>query len=360
MVVAYEVAPKLRISRADRAELRKVARGQVVAARRVRRAKVVLLCWERVPHEEIARRLDTSADQVRKWRQAYLQGGLKGLDDAARSGRPPRITPQERIAVLGVACRDPSQFGEARTFWSQETLARTLVRTGRVRSVSRSSVGRILRRAKLRPHKVRMWCTSTDPDYDEKLADIVNLYLDPPESESVLSIDEKTGMQALSRAHPLRRARPGRIGQEEFEYKRNGTRCLFACFNVRTGHVLGRLTATRKSEDFLGFLDEVAAAYRTGVVHVVLDNLNTHYGPAVEAWNRRHGGRFRFHFTPTHGSWLNQVEIYFGILVRRVLKGASYPTTARLDLAVLRFLRQWNEQEAHPFRWTYRGETLVA
>lgn len=321
---------------------------------------MVLMCWERIPHEEIARRLLTSADQVRKWRERYREGGIEGLEDELRAGRPCRITPLERMAVIGVACRDPAQFGEARTLWSQESLCRTVLRTGRVRRISRASVGRILKHAGLRPHKVKMWCTSTDPLYDEKLADIVDLYLDPPEGEPVVSIDEKTGMQALSRKHALRRPRPGCDGRDEFEYRRNGTRCLFACFNIRTGRVLGRLTARRKSEDFLAFMDEVALAYRGGVVHVVLDNLNTHYGPKVDEWNRRHGGRFRFHFTPTHGSWLNQVEIYFGILSRRVLKAASYPNTRLLDAAVERFLRQWNEQEAHPFRWTYRGKTLVA
>jgi transposase len=221
-------------------------------------------------------------------------------------------------------------------------------------------VWRILRNAGIKPHKVKMWCMSTDPLYDEKLADITSLYLEPPPGEPVLSIDEKTGMQALSRAHALRRPRPGQIGKQEFEYRRNGTRCLFGCLNVRTGHVLGRMSATRKSVDFLSFMDEVARTYRQGRVHVVLDNLNTHYGPAVREWNERHGNRFVFHYTPTHGSWLNQIEIFFGILSRRVLKYASYATTRLLDNAVLRFLDQWNEEEGHPFRWTYRGKTLVA
>ena len=304
--------------------------------------------------------METSAGQVRKWRRRFEEWGLDGLFDAPREGRPPQITPREQIRVLGVACRDPQQFGEARTLWSVKSLAKVLVQSGRVRAISPTSVWRILRNAGIKPHKVKMWCTSTDPLYDEKLADITSLYLEPPPGEPVLSIDEKTGMQALSRAPALRRPRPGEVGKEEFEYRRNGTRCLFACLNVRTGHVLGRLSATRKSVDFLSFMDEVARTYRQGRVHVVADNLNTHYGPAVRAWNERHGNRFVFHYTPTHGSWLNQVEIFFGILSRRVLKHASYATTRLLDNAILRFLRQWNEEEGHPFRWTYRGETLVA
>ncbi len=264
------------------------------------------------------------------------------------------------MRVLGVACRDPTQFGEARTTWSLECLARVLVETRRVKRISKSSVHRILQGAGLKPHKVRMWCTSTDPDYDAKLAKITDLYLDPPPGEPVVCIDEKTGMQALGRRHPLKRPRPGRVGREEYEYRRNGTRCLFACFNVRTGHVLGRVSARRTQADFLHFLDEVARTYRQGVVHVVLDNLNTHKSDALAEWNRRRRNRFRFHYTPTHASWLNQVEIFFGIFVRRVLKHASYGSTKLLDRAIERFLDQWNAREAHPFRWTYQQRTLVA
>jgi transposase len=350
----------LRLSRKDRRKLRDAARGHKVEARLKRRAQVILLCWEGLPHATVARRVGTASSQVRKWVRRFRESGVEGLADAPRSGRPCRISPAERVRTLGMACRDPAQFGEERATWSLEALARRLVESGRVRAISKSSVHRILSNAGLKPHKVRMWCTSTDPDYDTKLAEITGLYLDPPPGEPVVCIDEKTGMQALSRRHPLRRPRPGRPGREEFEYKRNGTRCLFACFNVRTGHVLGRLSARRKEEDFLSFLDAVAATYRQGVVHVVADNLNIHKGPGVAEWNRRHENRFRFHYTPTHGSWLNQVEIFFGILVRRVLRHASYGSTALLDQAVERFLRRWNAREAHPFRWTYRQQTLVA
>jgi transposase len=337
-----------------------MARGHKVEARLKRRAQIVLLCWEGVPHAEVARRLGTPESQVRKWLRRFREERVDGLCDAPRAGRPCLITPAERVRVLGVACRDPARFGEERTTWSLESLARVLVDSGRVKTISKSSVHRILEGAGLKPHKVRMWCTSSDPLYDQKLAEITSLYLDPPPGEPVVCIDEKTGMQALSRLHPLRRPRPGQSCREEFEYRRNGTRCLFACFNVRTGHVLGRTTARRKQDDFLSFLDEVARTYRHGVVHAVLDNLNTHKSAAVEEWNRRHGNRFRFHYTPTHASWLNQVEIFFGILVRRVLRHASYGSTKLLEHAIARFLAQWNLREAHPFRWTYRQRTLVA
>jgi transposase len=200
-----------------------------------------------------------------------------------------------------------------------------------------------------------MWCTSNDPDYDRKAADVTGLYLDPPAGEPVLSIDEKTQMQALSRRVALRRARPGRAGRQEHDYERNGTRCLLACFDVRTGRVLGRMTAQRRSVDFLAFLDAVARAHPRGRVHLVLDNLNTHYGPAIDDWNRAHRGRFQFHYTPFHASWLNQVEIFFSILARRVLHHAEFATTEDLDRAVMGFVADWNRDEAHPFAWTYDG-----
>ena len=192
---------------------------------------------------------------------------------------------------------------------------------------------------------------------------IVDLYINPPPGEPVLSIDEKTGMQALSRARELQLAGPGRTARFDFEYKRNGTRCLFACFNVGTGKVLARCTTHRKRPDFFAFMDLVAMAYRQRRVHVVLDNLNTHrdtrQGTFVTDWNRRHGSRFVFHYTPTHGSWLNQVELWFGIVSRRILRYGNFPSPDELVAAIEAFIAEWNERDAHPFRWTYDGLPLV-
>jgi len=192
---------------------------------------------------------------------------------------------------------------------------------------------------------------------------IVRLYVKRPPGEPVLCVDEKTGMQALSRSRELRPAQPGRRGRQEFEYKRNGTRCLFACFNVGTGKVLGRCTERRKRPDFFSFMDEVASTYRQRRVHVVLDNLNTHKntsrGAFITEWNRSHGNRFFFHYTPTHGSWLNQVELWFAIVSRRVLRHGNFRTLNELVAAIEMFIEEWNEWEAHPFRWTYLGLPLV-
>jgi len=155
----------------------------------------------------------------------------------------------------------------------------------------------------------------------------------------------------------------GREARFEFEYKRNGTRCLFACFNVGTGKVLGRCTTQRKRVDFFSFLDWVASVYRQSRVHIILDNMNTHRdtrkGAFVTEWNRRHKNRFVFHYTPTHGSWLNQVELWFGIVSRRILRYGNFRSPDELIEAVNAFVSEWNEKEAHPFRWTYEGLPLV-
>jgi transposase len=297
------------------------------------------------------------------WLGRFRDDRLKGLEDLSRSGRPAEITPLERHQVIATACLSPLDFGFQRTLWDHATLAGAVMSAGLVRSISSRTVGRILADAEIKPHRIKMWCHSDDPAYQEKMQEIVELYINLPKGEPVLSIDEKTGMQALSRKRALTFARPGRPGRFEFEYKRNGTRCLFACFNVGTGKVLGQSTRQRKRTDFLSFMDRVASAYRQRRVHVILDNLNTHrdttQGAFMTEWNERHGNRFVFHYTPTHASWLNQVELWFGVLTRRILRYGNFHSPDELVQAVMAFLQQWNETEAHPFRWTYDGLPLV-
>lgn len=346
------------------AQLQAIVRQPKGEARLHRRARMVLLAAAGESISSIARRMGTNRLRVGQWLRSFSERGIVGLHDKQRSGRPPEITALERHQVVAAACQSPRQFGVERDLWSHEALAQALVDKGLVRAVSSTTVGRILQDAEIRPHRVRSWCHSTDPFFQEKMASIVRLYVDAPTGEPVLSIDEKTGMQALSRSRALQPPRAGRAGRFEFEYKRNGTRCLFACFNVRTGKVLGRLTHQRRRQDFLAFMDEVAARYRQRRVHVVLDNLNTHRdttrGAFISDWNRAHGERFKFHYTPTHGSWLNQVELWFSVLSRRVLRYGNFSSPEQLTGTVRAFIRQWNSSEAKPFRWTYEGRPLVS
>lgn len=351
------------MTRPDRARLQTVLREQRGEARAYRRARLVLMLSRGASISSVARSLGTCRSRVLEWADRYRARGIQGLQDRPRSGRPAILTSLERHQVIALACRQPRSYGVARNTWTHESLRSALVRAGLVRAISTSEVGRILDAADLKPHRVKRWCHSDDPDFQTKMRAIVRLYVHPPPGEPVLCIDEKTGMQALSRSRELQLARPGKSGRQEFEYRRHGTRCLFACFNVGTGKVLGRCTSSRKRTDFFSFLDRVAACYRQRRVHVILDNLNTHkntsQGNFITDWNRRHGRRFVFHYTPTHGSWLNQVELWFGIVTRRVLRHGSFQTPDELIQAVVQFTERWNRSEAHPFRWTYEGLPLV-
>lgn len=352
------------LSRKESEDLGEIARRQCGEARLYRRARMVLLAALGETSSSIARKLGTSRGRVGDWLRRFEEHRLEGLSDLYRSGRPPEITSMERHQVIATACGSPMDFGFQRTLWSHATLRDTLLSAGLVRSISTSTIGRILDDAEIKPHRVKMWCQSKDPMFREKMQEIVDLYISPPPGEPVLSIDEKSGLQALSRSRALRPAAPGRAGRFEFQYKRNGTRCLFACFNVGTGRVLGRLTRHRKRPDFFSFMDMVASVYRQRRVHVILDNLNTHRnttkGAFVTEWNRRHGNRFVFHYTPTKGSWLNQVELWFGIVSRRILRYGNFHSPDELVRAIEAFIKEWNRAEAHAFRWTYEGLPLVS
>jgi transposase len=222
--------------------------------------------------------------------------------------------------------------------------------------ISRSTVQRVLSAEGLRPHRVRQWLHSPDPLFREKVARVCDLYLHPPQDSVVVCIDEKP-MQVLTRKHPCTRERDGSV-RREFEYVRHGTCALLASFNVQSGEVLGKVVKHRTADALIGFLEEVAERHPGRQVHVVWDNLNIHKEGKTKRWssfNRRHGRRFHFTFTPLHASWVNQVEIWFSILQRRVLRHGSFFNYANLKSAVLGFITRWNRLDAHPCRWTFAG-----
>jgi transposase len=219
--------------------------------------------------------------------------------------------------------------------------------------MSLSEIGRTLRCGGLRPHRVRIWLHSPDPDFQAKAKAICELYLSPPPGATVLCFDEKPGMQAREQRHPIHAARG--VSREEFEYIRHATSTLLAAFNVRTGEVSGRC-CRRTAAGVIKFFEQLAREYPTGDVYIVMDNLNVHKGPAVEEFLARHGGRFHFVYTPLHASWINQVEVWFGILQRCVLRHGSFCSKRELEAAVLSFVSLWNLRRAHPFRWRFRGD----
>lgn len=323
--------------------------------REVLRARIVLLLGTGMTVAAVAERVRCTEKTVRKWRDRFAaEPRLSSLRDAPRSGRPSTIPLWLRCELVSLACDRPAKK-QFRKVWTAAALAEALRRQTRI-TISVSEVRRTLHAASLRPHRVRMWLHSPDPDFRTKVRRVCKLYRSPPTDGVVICVDEKTGMQALEHKHPMRLARCERDGRMEFEYIRHGTRTLLAGFNPHTGQVIAQCRRRRTAKDLLAFMELLAKAYPTGKVYVVWDNLNIHARKRWTAFNRRHGNRFRFVYTPIHASWVNQIEIWFSILHRRVLKYGSFATAKELVAAVMGFMKHWNRREAHPFRWTFTGE----
>jgi len=270
---------------------------------------------------------------------------------------PVSLSPKKRVALIGLACRPPAEVGKPVTHWSAEDLRDAFAQRRDGADVSADTIARELAAAELQPHRQRYFLTSKDPAYDEKLADIVGLYLDPPAGATILCLDEKPSIQAVSRKHedlPMRVGHP--VAYREFEYVRHGVLNLFAAFNVRTGRVLADVQEQKTRAQFIELIERCAWYYRQGPVHCVLDNAAYHFTPEVQAWLREHP-RFVFHFTPKHASWLNQVECWFSILSKKVLRRGSFDDKKALASALTDFIVHWNAN-AHPFAWAY-GKELI-
>ena len=323
--------------------------------RDVLRARIALMADRGNSTHTIAEALKVSQQTVTKWRRQAALRGKDGLQEAARSGRPRRISDVARLQLVALACEVAEPEGRS-TPTLDEIRAKAMAQ-GIVTGLSRSHLCDILQQADLRPHKVRMWLHSPDPEFREKVNVICGLYRKAPEGGVVLSIDEKTGMQAIERKHLDRPPRSGRPRRQEFEYVRHGTQALIAALDVHTGQTLAACGDTRTQADLLAFMDKVAQAYPDQAIHVVWDNLNTHRSGVWEAFNERHGGRFRFHFTPLHASWVNQIELLFGIFAKRVLRNASHTSISHLQRRTLTWFSERNEAP-RPFKWSFRGYHL--
>jgi transposase len=323
----------------------------------VQRARILLLARDGMATEHIAREVGCTDRSVRKWRRRFIDDPrLPSIQDAPRSGRPARVPIWARCKLVQLACERPSgATAPFRDIWTRRTLANALWRVTGV-ALSVSEVGRILRNAELRPHRIRQWLHSPDPDFIRKAKQLCDLYLKPPTDAVVVCVDEKP-MQALQRAYPARVDWRDAAVRVEFEYKRHGVQVLLAAFDIRTGCVVTQIVRRRDAEATVSFMDKVAHAFPGKKVYVVWDNLSTHRDGPQQRWtrfNERHGGRFRFVYTPTHASWMNQVEIWFSILQRRVLQHGDFASLQHQRKCVEGFCHRWNRVERHPFRWTWR------
>lgn len=340
-----------------RRALERTGRSSTAPYREVQRARIVLLAAKGLKNEEIAKEAGCTVRTVRKWRSRFVEDPTeRALEDRRRSGRPARIRPEDRCEVIKLACDRPPDCS-LRDTWTYEALSAAIGEAIGV-SISVSEIGRILRAKELRPHRMRMWLHSPDPDFTKKVKTICRLYIEPPKDAVVLCIDEKTGVQAIERKHATRHAAPGREGRREFEYVRHGTRTVVAALDVSTGQVFAQCRKRRTAKDLVQFMETLARRYPDREIYVIWDNLNIHFDGKQNRWtrfNERHGNRFHFVYTPLHASWVNQIELWFSILQRRVIKNGSFESAEQLSWRVRSFISQWNRNEAHPFRWTFRG-----
>jgi len=321
-------------------------RSSTVEAGLAQRARIVLLAAQGVPNAEIARRVGVSRPTVIQWRNRYEAGGISALGDLDRSGRPPVI--DDVAVVVATVQAPPEALGV--THWSARLLGKHL-------GISFASVARIWREWNLQPWRRETFKFSTDPELDAKVRDVVGLYLNPPDKAVVVCIDEKSQIQALDRTAPILPIRPGLPEKATHDYVRHGTTTLFAALEVATGKVTDACHPRHTHAEFLAFLKQVAKAYPRVPLHVVADNYATHKHPAVQAWLAKHP-RVRMHFTPTSGSWLNLVEVFFGIITRQAIRRGTFTSVKDLIAAIETFIDGWNDR-CQPFVWTKTADEIL-
>ena len=343
------------LSSEEESELRRRVAAHRTPQRDVKRARVVLEAAAGTSSSQIAVRVGMHESNVAKWRRQFLAERLEGLVDRPRSGRPRRYGHDERIKIAAKACEVPPADSSSST-WTYQALADAL--RDEV-GASRSQLWRILDALDLKPHLVRGWLhrRGDDPMFWERVRDVCGLYLSPPQNALVLSVDEKTSIQARELKAATTPAGPGRAGRREWEYRRHGVAHLVAALQVHTGEVLADTIPRNDSANFCDFLAFIDAHVDPALqVHLVLDNGASHTSKATREWLAEHP-RFVAHYTPKHASWLNQVELFFSILSRKVLRNASF--TSRDDLVdrLMRFITDY-DNTARPFAWTYTGDPL--
>ena len=331
----------------DRVELSAWVRSSAIRAGLAQRARIVLLAADGLPHAEIARRVGVSAPTVLLWRRRYQRSGVAGLTDAPRSGRPRTI--DARKIIEATLTPPPKRLGV--THWSSRLLANRL-------KIDHATVARAWRAYGVQPWRCQTFKFSTDPELAAKVTDVVGLYLAPPENAVVLCVDEKSQIQALERAAPVLPMQPHLIERRSPDYLRHGTTTLFAALNVATGTVTARCQPRHRNQEFLVFLRQVARAYPHGELHLVMDNYAAHKHPAVTEWLTANP-RIRVHFTPTHASWMNLVEVWFSLAERQAIHRGSYRSVRELTTAIRAFIDGWNDR-AHPFAWTKPADQILA
>ena len=337
---------RVQISDADRAMLVSWSRSTSIRAGLVTRARIVLAVADGEGTSVVSRRLGVSRPTVIQWRARFAAEGLAGLVDADRSGRPKTVDDARIIA----ATLDPPPARLGVTHWSTRLLAAEL-------KLGDATIARTWRRYGVQPWRRGTFKFSTDPQLEAKVRDVVGLYLNPPEKAVVLCVDEKSQIQALDRTAPILPLRPGLPEKATHDYKRNGTATLLAALEVATGKITDSCYERHGKAEFLAFMKQVAKAYPRRDLHVVLDNYHTHKHAEVQAWLEKNP-RITLHFTPTSGSWMNMVEIFFGIITRQAIRRGTFASVTELMAAISRFVDGGNDR-CHPFTWTKTADEIL-
>jgi transposase len=345
-------AEPLAVSGADRAALERMARSSSLPHRTVRQAKALLWAADGVANEEIARRSDVDADTVRRWRRRFEERGVEGVGVIAKGRGRKTWLPEGTVATV-VRLTNTTVPPDGSTHWSTRTLADYL-------GIGKDTVARIWHDHHVKPWQVKTFKVSNDPHFEEKLIDVVGLYVDPPERAVVFSFDEKTQVQALDRTQPSLPMKPGRAGTMTHDYKRHGTVDLFAALNVATGEVITDYRKRHTGADVLAFFKKVDRQVpRRLDVHVILDNLSAHLGPEVREWLAEPAqARWHLHFTPTSSSWLNLIERWFALLTDRRLRRGVFGSVGELTKALRLWANHWNK-DPKPFIWTKAADEII-
>lgn len=333
----------------DQLELESWLRMSTLSQNLVQRSQILLALNTGQSPKTVAECLGISTPTVFKWRKRYCEQGLEGLCDAPRPGQPRKL---DNGTVKKILEDTAQKVPKEATHWSITLMAEHA-------EVTRWQVRQIWKAADLKPHRLRTFKISNDPDFAEKVCDVVGLYLNPPDNALVLSVDEKTQIQALDRTQPKLQLRPGQVERRTHDYKRHGTTSLYAAFNVLTGKVIGRVTQRHRAKEFLDFLRQIDRETPKDLdLHLILDNSSTHKTPEVKTWLAKHP-RFKLHFTPTSASWLNAVEGWFGQLERRALYRGIFTSVGELKSAIKKYIKVHNEKLAKPFRWHKSAESIM-
>ena len=337
------IASVIRLTDQERDELQRRTRSRSLRHEDVRKAELILMLDRQATYVQIRQALHCDPGFISRWKKRFESDRLEGLASRHRGSERKVLTPKLEARILNWTRRKPA---DGSTHWTTRKLAKAMGLKHHM------LVAEAWKRANLKPHRIKRYMASDDPDFETKAADVIGLYVNPPQHAAVFCVDEKTAIQALDRLDPVLPLSPGRLERHGFEYQRHGTLSLYAAFNTRDGKVLGKTAQRHTTEEFVAFLGQIVASQKRGKeIHVILDNLSTHKTRRVTEFLAEHPN-VHLHFTPTYSSWLNQVENWFGRIERDLLARGVFTSVADLKRKIMRYIRKHNDSPK-PIKWTY-------